>query len=392
MKILLTSVSLDLQRGAGTAERTRQLAIHLRAAGCPCCVIAMNGHSWDTQFAAAGIRAWTTGSIGRRFPVPLANPIRLWRLISDADIVHVLGYWNLLSAFVCILARLTGKPYVLCPAGEFANLDAPRRMLQWFHRLIGRRMIAQASSLIAITDLEKAEMAMRLGGGLPPIVVIPNGIALPPPPRQVTLPARMPQNRSFILFMGRLAAIKGPDLLLEAFGTLAQENQDIDLVLAGPDAGLESTLRQTASGLNLASRVHFLGFVDELQRVAIYRRAALLAVPSRSEAMSLVALEAAACGTMVLVTNRCGFDAIGENGGMVVPADASSIADALRTLLSRPKQLQQNGARLREFVLEQYGWGQPVAQLLSHFSALIGSSAAAKSEPAADASQPGSMH
>jgi glycosyltransferase involved in cell wall biosynthesis len=380
MNVLFTTVSLDLERGAGTAERTRLLATHLAARGCTCSIIAMNGQTWAREFEQAGIDVWTTGSVGRRFPIPTANLRRLWSMIRTADAVHVMGYWNILSVLASSGARLAGKPYLLCPAGEFASLDALRPVRRWFHRLLGRPMIAHASSLIAITDLERAETEVRLGGATPAIVVIPNGINAPPAtPEQSSPPPALPA-RAYILFMGRLAPIKGPDLLLQAYARVASRFPDVDLVFAGPDGGMGQQLRNDAAGLDVAARVHFLGFVDEWQRLLAYRGAALLAVPSRSEAMSLVALEAAACGTMVLLTDRCGFDAIADAGGMVVRAEVDAITYGLQTLLSRPEQLVLNGARLRDFVLDRYAWSATVDRLLEHLSAVTGRPAVANGD------------
>ena len=93
--------------------------------------------------------------------------------------------------------------------------------------------------------------------------------------------------------MGRLNPIKGPDLLLEAFGQVADRFREWRLLLAGRDEGLEGDLRVRAQSLGLTDRVHFVGHLDPSESTGAYRAASLLVVPSRHEAMSLVALEGA---------------------------------------------------------------------------------------------------
>jgi glycosyltransferase involved in cell wall biosynthesis len=365
MNILFATFSLDPERGGGTAERTRRLAQTLAATGHTCSVIALDGDAWTWEFDRAGIATWITGAFGRRFPVPRLNAIRLRRWIRRHDVVHVLGYWNLLSASVCVAARLSGVPYVLSAAGEFASLDRPGPVKRWFHRLVGRRMIAGAASLIAITELERTETAARLGIAGSRIVVVPNGVDEP----SVAGDGRRLPPGDFVLFVGRLASIKGPDLLVDAFARVAERFPSVVLVMAGPDGGMRAALERRCGQLAIAERVRFLGFIDEAERVAAYRRALLLVIPSRSEAMSLVVLEAGAAAAPVLLTDRCGFDEVqGVGGGMVVQADVAALAAGLSAMLDRRDALPAMGRRLQELVRSRYGWRIMAARLADHLA------------------------
>src|SRR5690606_1403484 len=131
LRLLLTTVSLDPVRGAGTTERTRHLALQLRRQGHEVTVVAIMDGSRADELRRAGIVVHVTGSVRLRFTVPLIAPVRLWRLIADSDAVHILGYWNLLSVAVGWMARRQRKPYLFSAAGEFAALDKGR----WIMRL-----------------------------------------------------------------------------------------------------------------------------------------------------------------------------------------------------------------------------------------------------------------
>ena len=71
------------------------------------------------------------------------------------------------------------------------------------------------------------------------------------------------RSRRRILFMGRLAPIKGPDLLIEAFAHIADRYPETDLMMVGPDCGMREALVARTEALGLSRRVRFTGFLDE---------------------------------------------------------------------------------------------------------------------------------
>jgi glycosyltransferase involved in cell wall biosynthesis len=328
----------------------------------------MSGNSWQQEFNKAGINAWTTGKIGHRLPVPLINLWRLSQSIRSSDTIHILGYWNLLSIAVGFMARVFRKPYVLCPAGEFASVGKPRPIMQIFHKLVGRSLINNASGLVAITALERNLISSIAKVPIEDIALVPNGIAVSDVAFNVD--GRLPEV-PFILFMGRLASVKGPDLLIQAYINCAKA-QRMPLVMAGPDFGMLDELKSLVEKSGLISRITFPGFLNEQERNNAYKKAAILVVPSRSEAMSLVALEAGAAGLPVLLTDACGFDEV-ENirGGMVVTASVDGLSKGLEKMMDAADDFAQMGERLQQFVLENYTWTVVVNRMLSFFKKII---------------------
>ncbi|GLO14105.1 hypothetical protein PPUJ20028_26870 [Pseudomonas putida] len=369
MRVLLVNISLDAKLGGGTAERTRHLALHLAKAGSDCEAIAMTGNSWQRDFDELGVKSYITGRIGHRFPIPLVNPWRAWRAVRKANVLHIMGYWNLLSVAMGLLALIGRRPYILCPAGEFASVASPRPIMKVFHLLLGRWLIKAASGFIAITDLEQELIAQVAGVPVASIPVIGNAVAEPGAVQQasnVPLP-----DEPFILFMGRLAPVKGPDFLIQAYLDTPAA-QRYPLVMAGPDFGMQQELQALVNASVLAGRIHFIGFLDEAQRTQVYRQAMMLVIPSRSEAMSLVALEAGVVGLPVLLTDTCGFDQVEQvQGGLVVPASAAGIAQGLERMLADPAELKAKGGRLKAFILEHYTWSATVQVMLRRFSRLL---------------------
>jgi glycosyltransferase involved in cell wall biosynthesis len=370
MNILLVTSFLEPETGAGTAERTRHLAIHLAALGCKCAVIAMAGTTWQNEFKAADVRIVLTGSLGRRFPIPLVRLSKIWRLVCWADVVHVMGYWYLLAPLICFLATFARKPFALCPAGELTPEFRGAPWKRVYYRLLGRSMISGAASIIATTARERDEILQTEHVAGSRMFISPNGIA---PVEtlgscKITLPIK-----PFILFVGRLTAIKGPDLLIRAFAQVSNSDPSLQLVIAGPDRGMRGTLQAMIQSLGMQGRVALLGFVDETTRNHLYKNAAFLVIPSRSEVMSMVALEAAALGIPVLLTDRCGFNEVEEvGGGLVVSADVASLAAGLTKMIDQTRNAAPMGERLRAFVLVQYAWPRIAGQLKHHLAQIAG--------------------
>jgi glycosyltransferase involved in cell wall biosynthesis len=369
MNVLLVNISLDSRLGGGTAERTRHLALNLSKAGCHCEVMAITGNSWQQEFDSSNVKSYITGKIGKRFPLPLINPIRAWKAIKSADIIHIMGYWNLLSIAVGALAVSAKTPYVLCPAGEFSAIGNHRLIMRLFHALFGKQLIKKASGFIAITQLERSLISEVAGIPIEHISVIPNAVSEP------SMPARLDNEKfprqPFILFMGRLAPVKGPDFLVQAYINTPAAHK-FPLVLAGPDFGMQKELQEMIAQSELSSAIHFIGFLNEEERNEAYRRALMLVIPSRSEAMSLVALEAGIVELPVLLTNTCGFNEIEEvGGGLVVAASAEALSDGLNKMLVDVAELEKMGKRLKRFVVDHYSWQVTARAMIKQFEMLI---------------------
>ncbi|WP_176038293.1 glycosyltransferase [Brucella tritici] len=364
MRLLLTCVSLDSERGAGTAERTRQLTKALIAAGHECSVATIEAGSIADELTAADARIYITGSARVKFTIPFVSPWRLWSLVNSAEIVHILGYWNLLSVLTAFIAFLTSKPFFICPAGELALLKEARPVAKLFHRLWGWLLLGKATKILTITELEKQQFVEDLYLPADRIVVLPNG-AIAGAVRSANIPLSETPKGSYILYVGRLAPIKGPDLLVDAFGMLAKHYPDITLMLAGPDLGLQESLQARTAEMGLTQRIRFLGFVNEMQRTELYREALFLAIPSRAEAMSLVALEAGASGLPVVATDQCGLSVIEEiDAGIICACEVNSIAQALKSMLENGKRGQQ-GQRWHEYVQRHYSWDKIADDLVA---------------------------
>lgn len=373
MRVLNVTSSIDLKSGGGSGERTFQMSYALAQAGVQCTVLTLAVGLNDARVDA--MRPANTVALPclwRRFYVPLGGWMTISKLVREADLIHLMGHWSVLNALVYLAARRADKPHVVCPAGALPLFGRSGWLKRAYNLLVGNAIVRNASAWIAVTPIEFAQFAAY---GIPAsnVLVLPNGVRendfLSYLPSCVD---RLPRS-PFILFMGRLNPIKGPDLLLQAFALVSSSFPSHHLVFAGPDGGMLWELTASAERLGLSHRVHFLGHVDGGEKAGAYRSAQLLVVPSRQEAMSIVALEAGVNGTPVLLTDQCGFDEIaGLDSRLVVSASTEGLAAGLIALLGDPDELKQIGVRTRTFVQAKYAWPTIITRYLDLYNRILG--------------------
>ncbi len=164
------------------------------------------------------------------------------------------------------------------------------------------------------------------------------------------------RNPREVLCVGRAAdPNKGVTTLVEA---LARLPRDVRLTLVDEDRP-ENAARRRAQALGCADRIEWVGGVSTEQLVHLYRRAALVAVPSLYEGFGLPAVEAMACGAPVVGSSAGALPEIvrATGGGILVPpGDAEALAKAIGTALEQPEARTELGARARERVEALFAW------------------------------------
>lgn len=156
-----------------------------------------------------------------------------------------------------------------------------------------------------------------------------------------------------VLFVGRLAANKGVDVLFQAFARLTQAHPDATLALRG-DGPLKASLIAQAEVLGIARNLHFVPRqTDNEGMVRLYNSARMLVCASTVEGNPRVTAEAMACGTPVISTPVGIMPELirdGENG-FLVAREAEAMANAMRRLLDDAAFATKIGMAGREAVL-----------------------------------------
>jgi glycosyltransferase involved in cell wall biosynthesis len=375
MKVLSVNVCVDPVHGGGTGERTYQMSRFLAQCGVECAVLTsdlgINAGRVEMLRPATVIALRCLNVRYHLFPLP--EP-RIRNLVRWADVIHLMGHWTLLNALVYREARAIRKPYVVCPAGALPVYGRSRLTKNLYNQLVGRGIVSEASRCVAIAENEYRHFE-DYGVESQRVTLIPNGVD----PREFKSADvdgfrrkfGLPQG-PFVLFLGRMNEIKGPDLLLNAFATAAAARPEMHLVFAGPDGGMSKALRSIVRQHRLENRVRFIGPIRGSDKSDACHAATLLAIPSRQEAMSIVVLEAGICGTPVLITDQCGFDQLeSSGGGKVAPATVGGLESAMRYMLADPQRLRAMGQRLRDYVCSEFLWDVIVQKYVRLFNMVL---------------------
>lgn len=375
MQILNVNSSLGLKTGGGTAERTFQMSRFLaQLENVHCTVLTL-----DIELDKARIQALAPAKTAvlpcawTRFYVPFGGWGMIQRLVAHADIIHMVGHWSVLNALVYLAARRLNKPYVVCPAGALPIFGRSAILKRLYNFLIGRSLIQNASAWIAVTQ---GELPQFESYNIPAskVTVIPNGVNAADfvaGSQDDFLKKENLPHAPFILFMGRLNPIKGPDLLLQAYMQARHLFPEFHLVFAGPDGGMLSSLKHMVQAAELSPYVHFIGYVEGSVKSSAYHSAALLAIPSRQEAMSIVAIEAGICGTPVLLTDQCGFSSICLiDPRLEVAASVDGLVKGLTDMLTHPELLRRIAPVWKNFVAQHYAWDAIAPQYLALYQSI----------------------
>lgn len=141
-----------------------------------------------------------------------------------------------------------------------------------------------------------------------------------------------------ILFVGRLAAVKGLPVLFDALVRLAPDFPDLAVTLIG-DGPERQGLEGEAAALGLAGMVEFAGYQGQSGVAAALAESDLLVLPSFAEGLPVVLMEALAAGLPVVTTRIAGVAELvedGISGFLVPPGDAAALAEKLAILLADP--------------------------------------------------------
>jgi glycosyltransferase involved in cell wall biosynthesis len=193
------------------------------------------------------------------------------------------------------------------------------------------------------------------------IAVIPNGVA-PGNFKTLSKNARRSDyaapDEKIIFYVGRMVQEKGVQVLLDAAPEILAHYPQAKFIIAGKGPYLDA-LKNQASALGIANRVYFTGYISDEVRNSLYSWADVAVFPSLYEPFGIVALEAMAARTPVVVSDCGGISEIvrhGVDGLKANTGNSHSLAQNILALLRQP----QLGESLREEayrkVTEEFNW------------------------------------
>lgn len=283
------------------------------------------------------------------------------------NLVHIEGAFPLAAA--AALTRRTHTPYVVTTTGGdlfrlpgqsygYAQYWLPRQLIQ-----LGLRN----ASWVRANSTLSARLAAGYGANLARTTVLPVSIAdisfpsgeQPLDVYRAQCHTQLAQTYSWgpeplIVCVGRLIALKAPELLIEALPRIRELFGPVRVCIVGPSrpdperGDYLTFLQQRATDLGVADQCTFPGYIPLAQIRDFVAAADLLAVPSRIEGLNRVVIEAGAVGTPAVVSDGAGAAELVTqyNSGLVTPAgDVAALADAIAAILHHPDMYAQYSAQ-----------------------------------------------
>ncbi|WP_210528356.1 glycosyltransferase family 4 protein [Rubellimicrobium arenae] len=178
---------------------------------------------------------------------------------------------------------------------------------------------------------------------------------------------RAEQTTDRLLFVGRLAAVKGVPVLLAALARARATRPSLRLTLVG-DGPDRKKLEREAEALGLGEAVTFRGYCNQDEVARILSESSALVLPSFAEGVPVVLMEALATGLPVIATRIAGIGELVEDGvsGLLVPpGEEEALARAILGITEHPARAAAMGAAGQARVREEYDSRAEAARLAS---------------------------
>jgi glycosyltransferase involved in cell wall biosynthesis len=373
------------QAGTGSGQYVRGLLEAFAHAGSDSqFLLAMPGGRGAPAFPgltlrvqAFASRAWRS-NVGKVLFEQVAFPWACRRF--RADLAHVPYWGSPLVPSVPTLATVHDIIPLLLPAYRGGPLV----------RLYTALAVASARrAALILTDSQASRQDIHRHLHVPPdrvrcIYLAAAGHFRPEPaPGDAAVRARYGLPERYVLYLAGHDVRKNVAGLLDAFAIVARADDDVVLAVGGslPDSGGHRSLlrgeppffdpRPRVAALGLAGRVRLLGWVDEVDKPALYRGAACAAFPSRYEGFGLPVLEALACGTPLVASNSSSLpELLGDAGFAVDPDDTRGLAGAILACLV-DAELASELRRRGPLQAARFTWSQAAGQTLEAYRAAL---------------------
>jgi glycosyltransferase involved in cell wall biosynthesis len=244
------------------------------------------------------------------------------------------------------------------------------RTVAWYMRWLTAWAIRQAQCVLTGSEFSRQELLRFYPVPADKVTTIPYGVGsefqpvtdLSQAATEQTALSRYGIHGPYILALGNIHPRKNLARLLDAYLRLQGQRRSVPaMVWAGLERWESGELVERAR----STGVILTGFVAQEDLPALYREAIMLVYPSLYEGFGLPLLEAMACGTPVVTSNRASLPEVGGEAALMVdPTDVGEIAEAMAQLLddtSLHNRLRQAGLEQSE----EFTWTRTAQRLLA---------------------------
>lgn len=313
------------------------------------------------------IKAWN-GLEAKGIPFPLFSPSIAWsafRLVKQADIVHIHDAFYLSSFWASFAAWILRKPVVvtqhvdLVPHGR----KFPVLVQRIVYATTGK-FVLKSAGYVTTMNGRVADFVRALGVSKDRVMLVPNGVdelLFKPADDAIKLALRkkygLSEDKVIALFVGRYVHKKGFDKVIAA------HSLDLQIVCAG------GTTKRPSD-----ESVCYLGILDQKQLAEVYQLADMFILPSEGEGFPLSVQEAMATALPVILAADRGYNSYNFDSQLLLQLDVPSVATIRMTL----QQLAQNTTKRqamseysRKYVTDHFSWDHIIEELEAIYGQLL---------------------
>jgi glycosyltransferase involved in cell wall biosynthesis len=285
----------------------------------------------------------------------------LHKRILRTDVAHLQDVYSHYALWGMLLARITGKPLLISARGVFSKwaLSSGKSTLKWICNRFVVGPLTRNSDVVAwhaTSEQEQQDIERQFPGCV--CHIVPNAMKTdlqqyPGPTSQDEYFARfapeLPYNAKtrVLVCLGRLHAIKGYDIAIEAMAALVKSDPNTILLIAGPDDGARAALEEQVKALGLQNNVAFPGHVDDPTKAMFLMGADALLCPSHSENFGMSVLEALSVGMPVVASRGTPWQSLETFGaGLWVENTVEDFVSATEQVLKHSKSWSGNARTL----------------------------------------------
>lgn len=275
-----------------------------------------------------------------------AEAALLARELQRRGIEHIHNHFSDSSCTVALLtSRLSSIPFSFMMHGPAEFVEAPRWRLDI--------KIAEASFVTCISHFCRSQgMIYAAPEHWDKMHIVHCGIE----PERYGKAQAEERDGNTLIFVGRLAAVKGVPMLLDAFQDLRSEHPDLKLILVG-DGPDRAWIERRIAKLGLGSVVQMTGYQSQAEVANHLQQSDIFVLPSFAEGVPVVLMEAMASGLPVVTTRIAGIPELvhdGENGFVVPPGHVSALAQRINELLKSETKRKHFGLAGKAHVQKNY--------------------------------------
>jgi len=351
VKILHVISSLN-PRGGGPAETLRQFIPELTALGNDLTTVTLDSADapWIKGFPGRVVALGPTRNSYRYTPRLLPW---LRENAPDFDAVVIRAIWQYQSFAVWIALRHSETPYYVFTHGMldpwFKKQHPLKHLKKWLYWPWAEYRVLRDARAVLFTSEEECQLA-RESFWLYKCNerVVNYGTAAPPTDTENQKNAFITafpetENKRILLYLSRIHPKKGCDLLIKAFGSVAERDTSLHLVMAGPDkTNWRPALETLAREAGIQDRITWAGMLNGEIKWGAYRSAEAFILPSHQENFGIVVAEALACGVPVLISNKVNIwhEVITDKAGVVADDTLNGTKQLLTAWLDLPPDIK----------------------------------------------------